>query len=234
MPEPGWLPIREVARQTGVNPVTLRAWERRYGLILPRRTPKGHRLYNEAHVARIHAVLAWLNRGVAVGQVRDLLDREPPSEAEAAPDSPWQVLQGNCSPPPRRWPAAVSIACSTRPARSTRHPCSARACSSRCSPSWSGANGPAPGWSARSSCPGYAAGSVPGYSSTTARAAARRCCWPDSAGRRSSPVCGSAPGSPRRPAARWKCSTAPYPLPNWNWRCHASRRAPCCSMPPSR
>lgn len=92
-PEPGWLPIREVARQTGVNPVTLRAWERRYGLILPRRTPKGHRLYNDAHVARIHAVLAWLNRGVAVGQVRELLDREPPSDAEAAPDSPWQVLQ---------------------------------------------------------------------------------------------------------------------------------------------
>ncbi|WP_039807508.1 MerR family transcriptional regulator [Azotobacter chroococcum] len=92
-PEPGWLPIREVARQTGVNPVTLRAWERRYGLILPRRTPKGHRLYNDAHVARIHAVLAWLNRGVAVGQVRELLDREPPSDAEAASDSPWQVLQ---------------------------------------------------------------------------------------------------------------------------------------------
>ncbi|GAB3370323.1 MerR family transcriptional regulator [Azotobacter armeniacus] len=93
LPEPGWLPIREVARQTGVNPVTLRAWERRYGLILPRRTPKGHRLYNDSHVARIHAVLTWLNRGVAVGQVRALLDREPPATAEAAPDSPWQILQ---------------------------------------------------------------------------------------------------------------------------------------------
>ena len=40
-----WLPIREVARQTGVNAVTLRAWERRYGLIVPHRTEKGHRLY---------------------------------------------------------------------------------------------------------------------------------------------------------------------------------------------
>ena len=37
----GWLPIREVARQTGVNAVTLRAWERRYSLIVPLRTPKG-------------------------------------------------------------------------------------------------------------------------------------------------------------------------------------------------
>ncbi|WP_162873792.1 MerR family DNA-binding transcriptional regulator, partial [Pseudomonas viridiflava] len=33
-----WLPIRDVARQTGVNAVTLRAWERRYGLIVPHRT----------------------------------------------------------------------------------------------------------------------------------------------------------------------------------------------------
>ncbi|MBF4212988.1 MerR family DNA-binding transcriptional regulator, partial [Pseudomonas donghuensis] len=36
-------PIREVARLTGVNPVTLRAWERRYGLIQPTRTESGHR-----------------------------------------------------------------------------------------------------------------------------------------------------------------------------------------------
>ncbi len=69
-----WFPIREVARLTGVNPVTLRAWERRYGLIVPRRTAKGHRLYDDSHVQRIHKILNWLNRGVAVGQVRQLLD----------------------------------------------------------------------------------------------------------------------------------------------------------------
>lgn len=70
----GWFPIREVARLTGVNPVTLRAWERRYGLIVPRRTPKGHRLYDDTHVKRINNILNWLNRGVAVGQVKQLLD----------------------------------------------------------------------------------------------------------------------------------------------------------------
>ena len=67
------LPIREVSRITGVNPVTLRAWERRYGLIVPQRTAKGHRLYTEAHIERIQAILTWLNRGVAVGQVKALL-----------------------------------------------------------------------------------------------------------------------------------------------------------------
>ena len=38
--------ISEVCQQTGVAAVTLRAWERRYGLIKPKRTPKGHRLYS--------------------------------------------------------------------------------------------------------------------------------------------------------------------------------------------
>lgn len=37
----GLYPIREVARLTGINPVTLRAWERRYGLIEPKRTEVG-------------------------------------------------------------------------------------------------------------------------------------------------------------------------------------------------
>lgn len=71
----GWLPIREVSRRTGVNPVTLRAWERRYGLVVPHRTPKGHRLYSLEHLQRIEAVLTWLNRGVTVSQVKALLDK---------------------------------------------------------------------------------------------------------------------------------------------------------------
>ena len=59
------LPIREIARLTGVNPVTLRAWERRYGLLKPTRTPKGHRLYSHDDVALIQEVQSWLARGVA-------------------------------------------------------------------------------------------------------------------------------------------------------------------------
>ncbi|EWC40087.1 MerR family transcriptional regulator [Stutzerimonas stutzeri] len=76
----GLLPIREVARLTGVNAVTLRAWERRYGLIVPLRTPKGHRLYEQAHIQRIRDILVWLNRGVAVSQVKPLLDTGLPQE----------------------------------------------------------------------------------------------------------------------------------------------------------
>lgn len=84
----GYLPIREVTRSTGVNPVTLRAWERRYGLVVPYRTPKGHRLYSPEHVARIQAILTWLGRGVAVSQVKELLDNR--STPASSSGSDWQ------------------------------------------------------------------------------------------------------------------------------------------------
>jgi DNA-binding transcriptional MerR regulator len=87
----GLLPIREVARSTGVNAVTLRAWERRYGLIVPQRTPKGHRLYSAAHVARIQAILTWLNRGVSVSQVKALLDTREPSAVPG--NNAWDELR---------------------------------------------------------------------------------------------------------------------------------------------
>lgn len=81
------IPIRTLASLTGVKPMTLRAWERRYGLIRPQRTPKGHRLYTHQHVERIRRVLTLIDRGVPVGRVRDLLDAEPQPSAEAS--GPW-------------------------------------------------------------------------------------------------------------------------------------------------
>jgi DNA-binding transcriptional MerR regulator len=73
-PAEGLLPIRTVAAVTGVNPVTLRAWERRYGLITPQRTPKGHRLYTRQDVERIERIVELLSQGISVGQIKPLLE----------------------------------------------------------------------------------------------------------------------------------------------------------------
>lgn len=91
----GWLPIRDVARITGVNAVTLRAWERRYGLIVPHRTAKGHRLFSDEHVQRIQHILTWLNRGVSVSQIKPLLDttNTPPEPA----GNDWQAWRQTLS-----------------------------------------------------------------------------------------------------------------------------------------
>ena len=85
-PDEGIYPIREVSRLTGVNAVTLRAWQRRYGLVQPARTDKGHRLYSEQDIRQIGEILSWLERGVSIGQVKGLL-----SEPQAQPVSDhWQ------------------------------------------------------------------------------------------------------------------------------------------------
>ena len=74
--------IGEVATLCGINPVTLRAWQRRYGLLKPKRTEGGHRLFDDDDLARIHTILSWIERGVPVGQVRALLEgQETPEEA---------------------------------------------------------------------------------------------------------------------------------------------------------
>lgn len=90
LPSERLVPIRTVASQTGVNPVTLRAWERRYGLIKPIRTPKGHRLYTTADIDLINQIVALLEAGMSIGQVRQVLESDkgtPPGEAPG-PD-PW-------------------------------------------------------------------------------------------------------------------------------------------------
>jgi DNA-binding transcriptional MerR regulator len=74
------IPIREISRLTGVNSVTLRAWERRYGLIKPLRTNKGHRLYSRDHVELIKTIQAWLARGLAIGKVSELLESGLPNK----------------------------------------------------------------------------------------------------------------------------------------------------------
>ncbi|MCX2898508.1 MerR family transcriptional regulator [Pseudomonas mandelii] len=76
-------PIREVSRLTGINPVTLRAWERRYGLIQPTRTESGHRLYSMADIEKVRSILGWIERGVAVSKVGKILAKAEPLQALA-------------------------------------------------------------------------------------------------------------------------------------------------------
>ncbi|GGZ06431.1 MerR family transcriptional regulator [Shewanella fodinae] len=88
-----FLSIGEVAKRTGVNPITLRAWQRRFGLVIPARTPKGHRLYTEAQVQQIAEILSWLERGVAISKVKPLLEGR--AESDVVTDDDWsQLLQG--------------------------------------------------------------------------------------------------------------------------------------------
>ena len=84
-------PIRELSARTQVNTVTLRAWERRYGLLKPQRTAKGHRLYSEQDVAIIEKVLALVARGVPLGKVKPLLKGDTVESPENDETENWQT-----------------------------------------------------------------------------------------------------------------------------------------------
>lgn len=82
--------IREVSELTGVQPVTLRAWERRYGLLRPGRSERGHRIYGAGELRRINDILFWVDKGVAIGRVPVLLDDHG---EEAAPVGTDRTLE---------------------------------------------------------------------------------------------------------------------------------------------
>ncbi|MDP0919032.1 MerR family transcriptional regulator, partial [Klebsiella pneumoniae] len=81
-----------------MNPVTLRAWERRYGLIQPVRTESGHRLYSSTDIDTVHRILDWIERGVAVSKVgriraRDAQHAETAALARADTEVDWSQWQ---------------------------------------------------------------------------------------------------------------------------------------------
>jgi MerR family transcriptional regulator, light-induced transcriptional regulator len=92
--------IRQLSEISGVNAVTIRAWERRYGLLKPSRTAKGHRYYTADDIDTVRNILNWLDRGVAISKVRPMLDSEQSASAQPgttdsnSPDSHWQETIG--------------------------------------------------------------------------------------------------------------------------------------------
>lgn len=65
--------IGELSSLTGINSITLRAWEKRYGLLHPERTSKGHRIYREQDINRIREIRFWLEKGIAISKVNHSL-----------------------------------------------------------------------------------------------------------------------------------------------------------------
>ncbi|MFN8123975.1 MAG: MerR family DNA-binding transcriptional regulator [Thermoleophilia bacterium] len=68
--EQGYVRIGELSRRVGVSHDTLRAWERRYGLLKPERTAGGFRLYTPADEMRIAEMLQLLKRELAPARSR--------------------------------------------------------------------------------------------------------------------------------------------------------------------
>jgi DNA-binding transcriptional MerR regulator/methylmalonyl-CoA mutase cobalamin-binding subunit len=87
-------PVQAAARLTGLSTDTLRAWERRYGAVVPRRVGRG-RGYSPDDITRLHLLRTAVQRGHAIGQIARLsndalesLLSAPRAERSAAPAAP--------------------------------------------------------------------------------------------------------------------------------------------------
>ena len=80
--------IGEFARACGITATTLRAWQRRYGLLKPQRTDGGHRLYSDDDIQLALKILDRVKKGVPISQVKPLLARP-----DARRTNNWLSLQ---------------------------------------------------------------------------------------------------------------------------------------------
>ena len=66
--------IKAVSNLIGIQPSTLRAWERRYQIIAPKRNQAGHRLYTEEHIQILKWLMDKISSGMMIGQAVQLLE----------------------------------------------------------------------------------------------------------------------------------------------------------------
>lgn len=78
-------PIQMAARLTGLTPYVIRIWEQRHGAVEPERTASNHRLYSNAHIARLKLLRDVTRAGHNIGQVARLTDSELRTLASGLP-----------------------------------------------------------------------------------------------------------------------------------------------------
>jgi MerR family transcriptional regulator, light-induced transcriptional regulator len=79
--------IGELGRRMGVSDHVLRAWERRYGLLRPVRSPGGYRLYSDADERRIRRMQAYLAAGLSAAEAaRAALSEDQPGPPPLGPN----------------------------------------------------------------------------------------------------------------------------------------------------
>lgn len=86
--------IGAVASMVGVPPATLRTWEERYRVIVPARTPAGHRLYSREQVQQLRFVRDEMDAGMSAADAHRSLAPQMPMESTGRPpgDRPPRVL----------------------------------------------------------------------------------------------------------------------------------------------
>jgi DNA-binding transcriptional MerR regulator/methylmalonyl-CoA mutase cobalamin-binding subunit len=86
--------IKAVSQATGLSVETLRAWERRYGIVVPQRDDLGRRVYRPEDVLRLRRLREATDQGHPIGRLAQLGDQQLVSLLEGSGNAP---LQATCS-----------------------------------------------------------------------------------------------------------------------------------------
>lgn len=76
MSEESLYSIQFVSNVTGINPHTIRAWEKRYGATKPIRDKNGRRLYSDEEIRRLEALHKLVNLGTSISDIANLSEGE--------------------------------------------------------------------------------------------------------------------------------------------------------------
>ena len=68
--------IAVVSRRTGITQLVLRAWERRYGAVVPSRTATGRRLYSDQDLEKLSLLQMLTNSGHRIGDIANLSEED--------------------------------------------------------------------------------------------------------------------------------------------------------------
>jgi DNA-binding transcriptional MerR regulator len=85
------LRIGELSRRSGVSPELLRAWERRYDLLEPTRSPGGLRLYSLEDLERVRLMSRHIADGLAAREAAALAARAPLEVTREAPTAAFDA-----------------------------------------------------------------------------------------------------------------------------------------------
>jgi len=97
--------IARAAELAGLSEEVIRAWERRYGVPRPQRTPTGYRVYTEADIAVLRRLKQLTEDGMAIREAAALV---PAFDAETAPAE--DARNGAAPAEVARWHRAIVAA----------------------------------------------------------------------------------------------------------------------------
>lgn len=84
--------IGAIARMLGVDMATLRAWEERYGVVVPSRSQGGQRIYSRDDLEHLRFVVRAMEEGAGAGDAHRLLGEELSDQPRQANETEKSVV----------------------------------------------------------------------------------------------------------------------------------------------